>query len=219
MRLALTKDHLDFFYRNHYIELEDLLTPQQVETLAQGIEDVLTKRMGDVFRTPKKVYLAGQNCWNDDPRIRKVVLSRDLAEIASQLTKERTVRLAFDQVLCGSLSGEKIFDEPLHLQDLSSIQKVTCGLILNISSSEELDDPLPKKPGSATFFSLRHPLSFDYLSETSNLTQLMIVYAVDNALYTHNPIDPHTHALKKLHYGFGDHVRPHTHPIVLTQHR
>ena len=45
MRFALTKDHLDFFYRNHYIEFEDLLTIEEVFSLEDAIEAVLTKRI------------------------------------------------------------------------------------------------------------------------------------------------------------------------------
>ena len=215
MRFALTKDHLDFFYRNHYIEFEDLLTIEEVFSLEDAIEEVLTKRMGE-SRDPKKVYLAGSHCWQDDPRITKVALNPHLAEIASQLTKERTLRLASSQILSGGLSEKKVFDESLPLENLCSIQKVSCGLILHLSSSEELEDPQPKKPGSATFFSTRLPISFDYLTKTSQLTQLFLIYSVENSLYTLTPTDPHTHALKKLGYGFGDHVRPHTHPIVIT---
>ncbi len=215
MRFALNKDHLDFYYRNHYIEFENLLTLEEVFSLEDAIEEVLTKRMGK-NRDPKKVYLAGSHCWQDDPRIKKVALNTHLAEIASQLTKERTLRLASSQILFGGVSEEKIFNEPLPIESLCSIQKVSCGLILHLSSSEELEDPQPKKPGSATFFSTRLPISFDYLTKTSHLTQLFLIYSVENALYALTPTDPHTHALKKLSYGFGDHVRPHTHPIVIT---
>ncbi len=215
MRFALTKDHLDFFYRNHYIEFEDLLTLEEVTSLGSAIEQVLAKRIGE-NRNPKKVYLAGNHCWQDDPRIEKVALSTRLAEIASQLTKERTLRLASSQILSGCLSKEKIFNESLTLENLCSIQKVSCGLILHLSSSEELEDPQPKKPGNATFFSPRFPISFDYLTEISHLTQLFIIYSVKNSLYILSPTDPHTHVLKKHGYGFGDHVRPQTHPIVIT---
>ena len=215
MRFALTKDHLDFFYRNHYIEFEDLLTLEDVLSLEEAVEEVLTKRMGK-SRDPKKVYLAGSHCWQDDPRITKAALSLRLAEIVSQLTKERTLRLASSQILSGNLSEEKVFNEPMPIETLCSVQRVSCGVILHLSSSEELDDPQPKKPGSATFFSTRLPISFDYLTKTSQLTQLFFIYSVENALYTLTPTDPHTHALKKLGYGFGDHVRPDTHPIVIT---
>ncbi len=215
MRFALAKDHLDFFYRNHYIEFEDILTLEEVFSIEDAIEEVLTKRVGG-NRNPKKIYLAGNYCWQDDPRITKIALSYRLAEIASQLTKERTLRLASSQILSGSLSEEKVFDEPLPLENLCSIQKISCGVILHLSSSEELEDPQPKKIGSATFFSTRIPISFDYLTKTSHLTQLFFIYSVENALYALTPTDPHTHALKKLGYGFGDHVLPNTHPIVIT---
>lgn len=112
------------------------------------------------------------------------------------------------------------------LKQMSSIQGIVSGLILTLSdtpSEKELlkteEDhsvltPYPGKIGSGLFFFPNVPLSFDYLLETPGISQLLIVYTKETALYIHNPMDPHTHALKKLGYVFGDRLRSSTHPIV-----
>ena len=213
MRFALTKDHLDFFYRHHYIEFEELLSPAEIKALLSGIETVLAKRTHQT-PTPETIYRAGYNVWSEDPRVKKVALSSRLAEIASQLSKERTLRLAFDQILYGAPSETPLFPEPRTLKELSSVQPVICGLILTLESATPLEDPQPKKAGNATFFSPRHPLSFDYLTQNISMTQYLIVYTGEKSLYIHTPTDPHTHALKKQDYVFGDRLGS-SHPIVL----
>ena len=44
--------------------------------------------------------------------------------------------------------------------------------------------------------------------------QLMIVYVEEKGIYAYQETDLHTHAFKKLGYGFGDRLRNATHPIL-----
>ena len=111
---------------------------------------------------------------------------------------------------------------------MSGFQDVICGLVLHLSSpslpvDQEILDiqedqttliPLPRKAGSGIFFSPNLPLSLDYLTETPHTSQLLIAYTEDIALYTRNTNDPHTHALKKLDYVFGDRLLSTTHPLL-----
>ncbi|NGX50849.1 MAG: hypothetical protein K1060chlam2_00700 [Chlamydiae bacterium] len=208
MHFAVAPEHLNFFKRHHYIEFEDLLTEAEVQTLSQA----LTERVG-----------TGYDCWRENRVVQKFVLRPQFAEIASNLTKVRPLRIAFDLLLTSSP-----FEKPLPLEELSSIQGVVCGCILQLSSpplqasqeslviEEEMTTliPLPKKSGSALFFSAEIPLSFDYLATTPPHEQLLIVYAKEKSLYTMQENDPHIHALKSLGYGFGDRLKDTTHPIL-----
>jgi hypothetical protein len=45
----------------------------------------------------------------------------------------------------------------------------------------------------------------------------MIVYCTDKTVYVLEKRDPHTHALKKLGYGFGDRLEEKTHPIIFNR--
>ena len=214
MRFALSKDHLDFFYQNHFIELEDLFTEDHIEGLRQSVEEVLIARIG-ASRDPKKVFLHGQNAYKDHPMIKKTVFNKNLASIASELTKIRTLRLASDQILAGNLVEDPLFKTEIPLRDLSSLSPLRCGAVIHIAASKELIDPLPKKPGRVTFFSPRLPISFDYLSNTPSLLQLMIFYGSEPLTYTLTPSDPHTHDLKKQGYAFGDPIERSVCPVVI----
>jgi hypothetical protein len=44
---------------------------------------------------------------------------------------------------------------------------------------------------------------------------LLFLYAEEDALYTLNPLDPHTHALKRMGYVFGDRLKETTHPHLI----
>ncbi|MCB1106466.1 MAG: hypothetical protein KDK76_00040 [Chlamydiia bacterium] len=210
MRFALTKEHLDFYYRYHYIELEDLLSPKEVEELETSIDKLLPEDLSG-----KELYKRGYDSWRKDPTIKKIVLRKTLAEVASELTKKRALRIAFDVPLTGKIGEVPLFDHPMTLDEISSVKPITCGLLLHLSSQNPPEDPLPKKPGNGVFFSPRHPFSFDYLSKDPTITQLLITYTNDHPLYTLNPIDPNTHVLKRSGYVFGDSLATTTHPFVL----
>ncbi len=186
MGFGLTKEHHDFFHHHHYVEFEDLLTPKEVD----GIEDAIGSTKHDLWRT--------------DGRIKKVVLSPSLAEVASNLSKIRPLRIGYDMLIDGPVSKE-----PLNLIEMSSIRKVVCGLVIQLSRYDGEDPIVPKKRGSGIFFNPFFPLSFP---EGCHL--LFIAYAADIAIYIQEKRDPNLHALKKLDYGFGDRLTSTTHPIV-----
>ena len=242
MHFAIAPEHLEFFYRHHYIEFDDLLTETEADQLKKAIGETLEKRLN--FSPDKlmqadveTLFMAGHDTWRDDDRIKKVVLRPRLAEIAASLMKKRQLRIAYDQVFGtpnSPLDPEKLksmpplFHKHTSLGQTSSFQSVVCGLMLHLSSSsiptqqsnlsieEDLTSliPLPRKAGSGIFFTPDIPLSLEYLFETPNQHQLLIVYCEDKSLYRHEKSDPHTHALKKLGYVFGDRLKNTTHPVV-----
>lgn len=191
MRHALSKEHLEFYFKNHFITFDEVISEKERANLEAALEQLLGKETD-----PQKIFEMGYDTWRKDPRIKKVVLSPLLAEIASALCKERTLRIGCDQVIPKGCALQ-----PTPIKDLCSVQKVLSGLILNPAT------------GSATFYAHFHPIPFDELEDP---LQLMIIYAEHHALYTMTPTDPHKHALKKEGYGFGDHIAPRTHPLVLT---
>lgn len=188
MRHALTKEHLDFFYQNHFITFEEVISQKECAALNAALEEQIGNE-----NDPEKIFEKGHNTWRKDPRIKKVVLSSRLAEIATQLSKERTLRIGSDQILV-----PKLPIEPAPIIDLCSVQKVVAGLTLSPFT------------GNATFYKPNEPIPFEEISEV----ELLIIYSEHHALYTHTPTDRHTHSLKKDGYGFGDHIDPKTHPII-----
>ncbi len=186
MRFGLAKEHHDFFHHHHFVEFEDLLTSEEVD----GIEESTGSTKHDLWRT--------------DDRIKKIVLRPTLAEVASNLSKKYPIRIGYDLLIDGPIS-----EKSLNLIEMSSIRKVVCGLVIQLSNYDGEDPIVPKKKGSGIYFNPFFPLSFP---EGCHL--LLIAYAADVAIYIPEKRDPNLHALKKLRYGFGDHLRSETHPIV-----
>lgn len=196
MGFGLTKEHHDYYHENHFIEFEDLLTSKEADQLEEAF----------ITLTPAEDWIhAGHDVWRRDERVKKVTLRKNLAEIASNLSKKRPLRLAYDQIVEGPLSHH-----PLNLIEISSIRKVVCGLVLQLAPSSNSEEPLvPKKRGSGVFFSPFCELKFP---ENSHL--FMITYTEKISLYLHEKRDPNLNSLKKLNYGFGDHLTSDTHPIL-----
>ncbi len=203
MRFGVAPEHLEFYYQNHFIEFEDLLTKEEVTELKKNLDNSTITR--DLFRT--------------DPGIKRIVLRHKLAEIVSNLMKIKHFRIGYDILL---KSGDNPFKEPTTLKEMSCIQGIVCGFILSLTEEpntlikQEASPlcPLPHKQGSGVFFSPETPISFENLFSLSNQTHLLIVYAIEKAVYQLAEADPYTHELKKIGYGFGDRLQNDTHPMV-----
>lgn len=186
MRFGLIKDHLDFFHKHKFIELEELMTEDEIDTINSKLND----QKYDVWRT------------ND--ALKKIILKPTLAEVAAQLSKVQPIRIAHDRLLEGPLAKE-----PLNLIETSSIRRVVSGVVIQLESYDGEEPLVPKKKGSGIFFAPYHPLVFP-----KGCKLLLIVYTEVKALYIRELRDPNCHALKKLDYVFNDRIRTETHPIL-----
>lgn len=196
MGFALTKEHHDFFHKNHFIEFEDLLSSKEMDPLEKAIDSLVTS---------EDWIHVGHDGWRREESIKKVTFHKGFAEVASSLCKKSPLRLAYDQVIEGPLSKD-----PLNLIEASAIRKVVCGLILQLNPTSSAESPLvPKKRGSGVFFS-----PFCELDFPKDCHLFMITYTEKVAQYVHETRDPNMHALKKLDYVFGDRLKGDTHPLL-----
>ncbi len=229
MHFAIGREHLQFFYQRHFLELEGLLSPKEVEDLKKEIDHKLK-----ACHTVNSLFMGSRDLWRESALIKKIVLSRRLADLVFQLTKIKPVRLAYSQCLKTPTRESSIenlpsfFHQDITLQEVSSIKNILCGVVihlsccdreespLSLSIEEDVDTlcPMPKKPGSGIFFSSDTPLNFKRLFELPAQNYLLIAYAGERALYEHEENDPHKHYLKKLGYVFNDKLTSLTHPIV-----
>lgn len=216
MRFGLTKEHHDFFHHHQFIEFEGVLSPQEVESLEQALEKTLEKRLGKSLDhlDQKTLYSVALDGWRDSPVIKKIALRTNIAEVVSNFSKKAPLRIAADLMLFSQQSAGPLFKEPITLREICSVSPTVGGVLLNLSSTESENPLTSETPGSAIFFSPRLPLNFDYLSDSPHTCQLLLLYTTQDAQYIHNPTDPHTHALKRLDYVFGDQLRSETHPLV-----
>lgn len=227
MRFATSSQHREFFTKHHYIEFDELIDKKDIESLKKHADLVLAKRLRLSLealngKTPQELWMAGRDVWRDDPLIKKTVLRTQLAEIAGSLVHKNALRIAYDQYARSFFPSETEPTKALTLQQMSSFQSVSAGLILQLSSSpseppaSDYFCPYPKDPGSAVFFTADHPLSFAPLLHMKDASLLIIVYCNEKTVYKLEKNDLHTHALKKEGYAFGDLLTNSTHPIVLS---
>lgn len=185
MHFALAPQHLEYYYRNHMIEFEELLSEEEAHALCNEVIEN---------------NLSGRDVWRKNKLFQKVSLRKQLAEIAANLTKKYPLRIGYDQLLFVADALKEVT-----LSEMSSIQGLVGGCILHLTDGKN------HKIGSGTFFGKNTPILFEELCEN---THLLIVYAEESSIYTFQESDPYTHALKKLDYVFGDRLKNTTHPIL-----
>ena len=242
MKFALVKEHLDFFYQHRYIEFENLLSLEEVQTLKEAVTKILAMRLNThkkkiKYQSFEELYLAGFDTWRDSDKIKKILFRPQLAEIAAHLVKQQPLRIGFDQAFyLPSIATDTAQNISLLLQkqtalsSTSCLQGIACSLILpltspplpksnkvlKISTEKEKQKlfPFPKQIGNGIFFSPHTTFSIKNLLTHPGMMQVMITYASTITLYRLCRDDLQTHAYKKLGYVFGDRLNSTTHPVI-----
>lgn len=98
----LSDDQIAFYRENGYIQLHDVLTPEELRD-AQQVMDALieanTSRHADDGSDYSKVFLQMVNLWRVDEGVRRLALNTRLAGIARRLGGFERVRLWHDHAL------------------------------------------------------------------------------------------------------------------------
>ncbi|MCP5491439.1 MAG: hypothetical protein H7A40_00155 [Chlamydiales bacterium] len=224
MPIDLPQAHHNFYGKHHYLELESFFPEEKIEAWRKSLGN---------YASFDDAYLSGRDLWRKNPSIKKLITNRNLVQCASKLAEAPSLQLGFDQALCTVENTSKLplAKQPVSLSQISNASSIACGAIINLSTenspypleptpapTEELIlpiIPLPHTPGSVLFISPELPLDFQKLVETPSQTLLLVVYTHVKPLYIQNALDPHANALKKLGYGFGDHLTTKTHPLLI----
>ena len=107
---SLTVEQISFYQTNKYIKLKQVLDE---ETL-NYFNKVITNRVNELkdATTPLekrttygKAFLQLMNLWTSDENIKKLIFSRRIAQIASDLMQVKGVRLYHDQALYKEAGG------------------------------------------------------------------------------------------------------------------
>ena len=225
MKFLLNADHHHFFMKNRYIAFDELLSISEAKELKKALDAVIAQKLGMPaahikLTSPECIFGSGHDLWRKDPLIKKMVMQKRFAEIASPLFSCTPLRLAYDQYVVSNPAAAP-FLHPKSLQQMSCIQKITGGLLLILSETRAgspispQEFSVPQTIGSGIFLSPEFQIPWPKIFQLENLSALLIVYTQEKSLYILEPQGIHTQALKKLGYGFGDHLKDHTHPIVL----
>lgn len=219
MKFVLAKEHHDFFDAHGFIQFEDLLSPVATEKLLKATKEAVGTQLKyspeRLFReSPAKLFLSGRDLWRNHPEVRRISTSQTFAGIASQLARQKPVRLLLDQWIPPALE----WDAPLSLEQMVPMQGILGAALIALDSaifSEETASFFPTEAGNVLFIKPDLPLPLSELSKLRNQNFLMVAYGTPNSVYVPKETDPLSHHLKNLGYVYGDRLSDHLHPIVL----
>ena len=195
MRQTLTAEQLSYFTKNGHIEIEGIAFDPSLFP-------------------PAKTYETGRDHWRNHPSL-KTFLLRKIGPLALDLTAKNQLRLACDQWI----PTDHPMGKPAPAKDFFSIQNLALGAIIAPSASPIPKRsplgilPLPSTPSTILFFKPTLILDWPKLSSPIYL----VLFALHNAVYVHNPKDPLTNAMKAFNYGFGDLLKNETHPLIIKE--
>jgi hypothetical protein len=100
----LTQDQLDFYQKNQFIKLKEVLNPETVQffnaLISKQVEEMNTVQTALEERTTYgKAFLQLFNLWCENTVIKELVFSKRIAKIAADLMQVDGVRLYHDQAL------------------------------------------------------------------------------------------------------------------------
>jgi hypothetical protein len=104
------------------------------------------------------------------------------------------------------------------LNTVSSIQPLAGVLLFHLSGSSLPSPFLPSRPENVMVLSPDLTIPWEIFFQLPHQSYFLIAYAAPEAIYVLEKKDPHTHALKKLGYVFGDRLQNGHHPIVFRAH-
>ncbi len=223
MRFAVDKNHRDFFQKEGIIEFEGIFTPEQVAALNQGVDQVLSVRCPKE-RSYEKLFMAGRDLWRDNEELRKFVIHGRLTDTVAELVEQRPLRLAYDQLFpaCPARVVDNVYTQFLKQQgslaDVSCIEGILCGVMIPLGQGQENEieegNIFSSQLGNAIFFQGTKSISFEQMLKHTGQRFLLVAYASTGAIYRHQERDPHTQALKRLGYRFGERLSDKFHLIV-----
>ena len=107
---ALTSEQVAFYRQNRFIKLKQVLSPEVITFFNEIISEKVSEmnketRSLDDRTTYGKAFLQLFNLWLEDDRIKALVLSKRLGQIATELMECTGVRLYHDQALFKEAGG------------------------------------------------------------------------------------------------------------------
>lgn len=114
MRSELSPTEIAKYKQDGFLVIEDFLTPAELDTWRSALAQAVAKRNGNKMPDRKEVYGKGDesdksyfdnvfdqliNLWQDNPKIREIMLDERLGRLAAQLAGVDGIRIWHDQAL------------------------------------------------------------------------------------------------------------------------
>ena len=166
MKFSTSKEHRDFFQKQGWIEFEGLISDDQLNSLNQAIEQVLTQRLNVThsrLRTlsSEKCFLEGHDLWRNHPFLQRFVMQTRFPEIISELIEKRALRLGSDQFfpsLVKTLSPQedsqiyqKFLDQITPLNGVSCLRGLACGMIISLNGRKKEEEKVEGEEKHSAF--------------------------------------------------------------------
>jgi ectoine hydroxylase-related dioxygenase (phytanoyl-CoA dioxygenase family) len=100
----LTQENIDFYQKNRYIKLKEVLNQEIIEyfnlAISKQVNEMNQEKTAlDERTTYGKAFLQLFNLWVENPIVKELIFSKRIAKIASDLMEVDGVRLYHDQAL------------------------------------------------------------------------------------------------------------------------
>jgi phytanoyl-CoA hydroxylase len=114
MRSELSQTEIAKYQQDGFLVIEDFLTPAELDTWRSALTLAVSKRNGNKMPDRKEVYGKGDdsdksyfdnvfdqliNLWQDNPKIKEIMLDERLGRLAAQLAGVEGIRIWHDQAL------------------------------------------------------------------------------------------------------------------------
>ena len=186
---SLSRASIDQFSRDGYIKLKNVIDPEHLTLLRQRINAILIEALG---REPGLAFRSDEMMWLHDEFVRCFVLSKRVAQIASELLEVQTVRLYHDNALSKEPGcGRTPWHYDFHHFPIDSLNVCTAWIPLQTIPREM--GPLAFAAGMETY-KLVQDLPFNKF-DASYDKQLSQVFAEN-----HIPVDDSTFELGEVSF-------------------
>lgn len=218
MKFALAKEHHDFFDQNGFIEFDGLISHQTIRNLSKSVYRLVANHLNRLperltLENPLDLFMSGRDLWRQSEEVRRQVIHRNFATIASGLVRQRPIRLCLDQWVPAGME----FKNPVTFQELFPVQGIIAGAFIALEAALEQEETsfFPQEAGNIVFVKPDTVIPFEQLTKERAQSMLMIVYGDRKSVYVYKESDPLTHYLKGMGYVYGDRLSDSQHPLLL----
>lgn len=222
MKYTIDSNHREYFLQHQAIEFDALLDSPKLQTLNQIIGQIVNQS------SPEKQFVQGRDLWRQNEFIRKIVMQKKFARIASELTEQKIIRLGYDQlipapiapILFGNSADPyyNFLNKTMMLSEFSGLQGTVCGLLLcvqGVGLEAGGESPFSTIMGNGVFISPDCVIDFKELYNRPGYLYFLIVYCQSSTVYIHQNHDLHADAMRNLGYSYGDKLKDKFNPILL----
>lgn len=237
MKFAIAGEHRRFFQTHHYLEVEDLLSPDQVQQCNIAVDAVLAERLKvhpqkiAHYSAVDQLFVCGRDLWRSSDTLKKVITKQQLSEIAYELFDVKPLRLGYDQLYPEVQSRsvfanantqiDTLFDKASVFESTCSIQGALGGVMLCLSDNTAGSETaaaeqtvFSQKVGHGVFFNSKATIDYPSLLQRQGQRFLLLVYTHPTSVYVPKDQDPLFYSFKNVGYSFGDRLNDKVNPII-----